>query len=361
MSPADGKSPDNRGAAQRRTDQILAFQEELSRLAREGVLVLSEEQRQRVAAHHAATLQDLAKQFDVDTTATQKQMSLGMRIVSFLGALALAASVFFFFYRIWGLISTPLQILILVAAPVVTVLGMELTRKRESSPYFTSLLGLVAFSAFVLNIAILGSIYNITPSQKAFLAWAGFALMLAYMYQLKLLLVAGIVCLLTFLSASMGTWGGLYWLSFGERPEDFIPAGLLLFLLPAVVPHRQYEDFPAYYRVFGLLAVLLAILILSHHGSGSYLRLPGDDVETMYQLLGFLASGLTIWGGIHWGWAGVTNLGSTFFVIQLYTKFYDWWWDWMPKYLFFLTIGLVAVLLLLIFNRLRLQLRKAET
>jgi hypothetical protein len=43
-------------------------------------------------------------------------------------------------------------------------------------------------------------------------------------------------------------------------------------------------------------------------------------------------------------------------VIDLYTKFYDWWWDWMPKYLFFLTLGLVAILLLLLFKRLRTQL-----
>ncbi len=30
------------------------------------------------------------------------------------------------------------------------------------------------------------------------------------------------------------------------------------------------------------------------------------------------------------------NTGNVFFTIFLYTKFYDWWWDWMPKYLFFL-------------------------
>ena len=43
----------------------------------------------------------------------------------------------------------------------------------------------------------------------------------------------------------------------------------------------------------------------------------------------------------------------TFFVIFLYTKFYDWWWEIMPKYLFFLVIGLSAVLLLVVFKRLR--------
>ena len=114
--------------------------------------------------------------FDVDTTTTQKQMSLGMRIASLLGALALAASAFLFFYRVWGLITTPIQIMILIAAPILAVVAMHYARKREPTPYFTAVLGLVAFAAFVLNIHVLGGIFNITPSQNAFLAWAAFAL-----------------------------------------------------------------------------------------------------------------------------------------------------------------------------------------
>jgi uncharacterized membrane protein len=352
---AAGRAGD-RNAAQQRVDRIHAFQAELNQLQRDGLLALSPEQQQHLTAHHSQLLHELGQQFDVDTTAGQKQMSLGMRIVSFLGALALAASVFLFFYRIWGLISTPIQLLVLICGPVLAVLAMEWTRKREHSPYFTSLAGLVAFAAFVLNLHLLGSIFNITPSPNAFLVWGAFAFLLAYTHDLRLLLVAGILCLLTYLSASVGTWRGVYWLSFGERPENFLPAGFLFFLVPAVIHHKDHPDFPGYYRLFGMLTVLLAVLILSHWGRGSYLRLATKDVETLYQLLGFALAGLTIWIGVRWGWPALTNLGGTFFVIDLYTKFYDWWWDWMPRYLFFLALGLVAILLLMIFKRLRSQL-----
>jgi len=41
------------------------------------------------------------------------------------------------------------------------------------------------------------------------------------------------------------------------------------------------------------------------------------------------------------------------FCIFLYTKFFDWWWEVMPKYLFFLVLGLCAVLILLVLRRLR--------
>ena len=53
------------------------------------------------------------------------------------------------------------------------------------------------------------------------------------------------------------------------------------------------------------------------------------------------------------GWPEVVNTGNVFFVVFLYTKFYQWWWEWMPKYLFFLVIGLTAILMLLVFKRLR--------
>ena len=343
-------------AAQQRVDRIHAFQAELDQLQQEGLLAISLEQQQQVKTHHARLLRELGEQFDVDRTAGQKQMSLGMRVVSFLGAVALAASVFFFFYRIWGLISTPVQLFVLISSPILAVVAMEWTRKHEQNPYFTSLIGLVAFAAFVLDLSLFGSIFNINPTQNAFLAWGAFALLLAYTHDLRLLLVAGMICLLTYLSATMGTWRGLYWLSFGERPENFIPAGWLLFFVPALIPHQRHPDFPGYYRLFGMLTVLLAVLILSHWGGGSYLRFSAKDIETGYQLLGFILAGLSIWIGIRWEWSALTNLGSTFFVIDLYTKFYDWWWDWMPKYLFFLTLGLVAILLLLIFKRLRMHL-----
>ena len=350
------ESAGDRKAAQERVDRIHAFQAELDQLQREGLLALSPEQQQHFTAYHARLLRELGEQFDVDRTAGQKQMSLGMRVVSLLGALALAASVFFFFYRIWGLISTPVQLVVLISSPILAVVAMELTRRYEQSPYFTSVVGLVAFAAFVLDLSLLGSMFNITPSQNAFLVWGAFALCLAYTHDLRLLLVAGMICLLTYLSATMGTWRGVYWLSLGERPENFIPAGLLLFFVPAFIPHHRHPHFLGYYRLFGMLTVLLAVLVLSHWGGGSYLRFAAKDIETGYQLLGFILTGLTIWIGVRWGWPALTNLGSTFFVIDLYTKFYDWWWDWMPKYLFFLTLGLVAILLLLIFKRLRTQL-----
>ena len=338
--------------AQARADRIRAFQQELETLQGEGVLSLPADTRTALASHHGALLRALAADYDIDISSQQKSLSWGMRLASLFGALALSAAVFFFFYRFWGALATSLQVGLLVTAPLLATLGVEFAARRERSLYLASLIGLVALACFVLNLSVLGRIFNIIPSQNAFLAWAAFALLLAYGYGLRLLLVAALTSLMAWLSATVGTWSGCYWLSFGERPENFILAGVLVFAL-GLHGQRTHPGFAAIYRVYGLLVVFIAILILANWGRISYLPFASGHIENLYQLFGFVASASAVALGIRLRWPGVVNLGSTFFVLYLYTKLFDWWWDWMPKYLFFLLLGVVAILLLLVFRRLR--------
>lgn len=346
-------SPSSRGEAQQRTDAIRAFQAELECLEREGVLALGEDQRRAVAQHHARLLAEYARAFDIDRDVQAKQLSLGMRIASFLGALALAASVFFLFYQFWGLFSTTAQVAILLLAALGTLAGTVWVQGRDATGYFTKLAAMVAFACFVLNIVMLGQIFNITPSDKALLPWAVFALVLAYACDLRLLLAAGILCLVAFVSARTGTWSGMYWLHFGERPENFFPAALALFLVPLVIRHDRFAGFGAMYRVFALLTLFLPMLVLANWGEASYLDFDAHLIKESYQVLGFGLSAAAVGLGVRRQWPEVVNTGVTFFVIFLYTKFFDWWWDTMPKYLFFFVLGLTAILFLVVLRRLR--------
>jgi uncharacterized membrane protein len=103
----------------------------------------------------------------------------------------------------------------------------------------------------------------------------------------------------------------------------------------------------------GLLFVFLAILLLGTVGQLTYLPLSKKTVEVMYQMIGLGASALTVWIGMRRRWTEAINLGSGFFVIYLFTRMFAWWWDWMPKYLFFLILGIIALVLLVIFRRFR--------
>jgi uncharacterized membrane protein len=343
----------SKDGAQHRADQINLFTAELDLLEQEKILSLDQGQRSSVETYHQKLLGELASTYDIDASHREKQLSLGMKIASFLGALGLAASIFFLFYQFWGRFSTPLQVIILTVAPLLGLAGTMFAFQHEKTGYFTKLLGLVTFACFVLNLVMFGQIFNIIPSPKAFLVWALFAFLLAYASDARLLLAAGIICLAGYLSAQMGTWSGCYWIHFGERPENFFPAALFLFIVPMLFAHHRFSGFQPIYRVFAMLLFLIPVLILSNWGAISYFHLSRSAVEIIYQIIGFAVSGIAIWFGIRKGWQDLVNTGNVFFTIFLYTKFYDWWWEWMPKYLFFLVIGLTAMLMLLILKRLR--------
>ena len=72
-----------------------------------------------------------------------------------------------------------------------------------------------------------------------------------------------------------------------------------------------------------------------------------------YQTLGFVLAGSTVWLGIRRGWSEVVNTGLVFALIMLFAKLFDWWWQLLPRYLFFLLLGLIAVLLLVMLQRWR--------
>jgi uncharacterized membrane protein len=338
--------------AQRRADQIRYFQAELEIIEQENIISLQDSQRSDITNYHENLIAQLSSDFDIDSSKREKQLSLGMKIASFLGALGLAASVFFLFYQFWGRFSTGIQVFILIVAPLIGLAATMYASHREKTGYFSKLLGLVSLACFVLNLSMFGQIFNIAPSANAFLVWAIFAFILAYASDARLLLAVGIICIASFLSAQTGTWGGCYWIHFGERPENFFPAAFILFLVP-FLPHHKFSGFTVIYRVFALLLFFIPVLVLSNWGMISYMDLSKESVEIIYQIAGFVFSAAAIWLGIQGGWPEVVNTGNVFFTIFLYTKFYDWWWDWMPKYLFFLVIGLTAILMLLVFKRLR--------
>ncbi len=214
--------------AQQRADRIRAFRAELAELEREGAVTLDPAQSSALEIHLQRTLTALAERFDIDATESQRQISWGMRIASTLGGLALCAAVVLFFYRFWGVLGIPAQVGVLVVTPLLMLAATEFAARRERTPYYASLFSLVAFGAFVLNLNVLGSIFNLTPSRNGLLAWGVFALLPAYAYRLRLPLAAGLACLMGYLAASFSSWWGGQWQFFFEKPENFLLGGLIL-------------------------------------------------------------------------------------------------------------------------------------
>jgi len=133
------KSP-SKTAAQQRADQIQAFNIELAELERDQVLSLTLEQQHAIGDYQQGLFKQFRSNNEIDANPREKQLSLGMRIASFLGAVALAASVFFLLHQLWGRLGTVSQVTILVGASTISFLAAVIVGGRDFSCYFTKLI-----------------------------------------------------------------------------------------------------------------------------------------------------------------------------------------------------------------------------
>lgn len=346
---------DSSPSAQARAEQIDAFYKETQTLESNGTLILSTEQKSAIETYHSELLSKLQTSYDIDTSDKAKQLTLGMKIASLLGALAMAMSIFFLFHQFWGHLPTSIQVTTLIATPVALFMLTIFLKKKDKSTYFSKIAGLVCLASFILNLRMLGQIFNITPSPNAFLIWSAFGFLLAYACNARLILFFAILSLGGFIAMKLGTWSGVYWINFGEYPENFILPSLLIFCLPQFISQAKFQKFGLIYRTTSMIMFFLPLLVLANVGELSYLSWDKDLIEGSYQLLGFASALVAVWLGIKKQWSHVVNTGNVFFILFLYTKFFDWWWQWMPKYIFFFLIGLTAVLALLIFKRIHIS------
>jgi hypothetical protein len=351
---ADDVSSLRRADAQRRADRIEAFRGELADLERDGVLQLAPGERARLDAYHTELLDRLASRFDVDRGDRQKQMSLGMRIATLLGAVTLSAAVVFFFYRVWGLLGTPAQVAVLAAAPLALVAATEVAARREKTLYVASIMVVAATAAFILDVNVVGVIFNMRPSPIAFALWSAFALILAYRYNLRLLLAAGLAMAMGFACALVADAAGLDLSVSLARPEPLLPLGALAIAASSLAPNRRRAGFPEIWRLAGLAALLVPLIFLSTWSNVfSYVRLPEKALASIYDAAGFALGGAAIALGMQKRWREVVHAATGFLVVFLCVKCFDWWWDWMPRYLFFLVLGGLAVAVLVILGRIR--------
>jgi hypothetical protein len=328
----------NKDAAQRRADQIAAFRAELDQLAREGAPGLDEAQLPAVLAHQDALLGRLAREFDVDRTAASRRMSLGMQIASVLGAAALVAAIVSFFYRIWDSLGTPAQVAFLVLAPLAAVTAMLVAGRIEKTRYVASLCALVACGAFVLETLALGRLFNLRDSPHFLGFWAAFALAVALPWRFRIPFALGLVAAVGYIAALAFELSGFPWTNAVERPEAVMAAAALL-----LVGQRAVVELAPVARGVLLVAALLPLLILSSVEGLSLLPLDAGTVRILYQMIACAAACGVIALSLRRAQLETLAIGSVFAGFFIVTRFVEWWWDWMPKYLFFLIIAGVAI------------------
>jgi uncharacterized membrane protein len=349
---------DARKEAQKRVDRVTAFRKELAELAREGGLTLTAEQQSGLDAHLAALLLKLHQQYGVDATESARRVSWGMRIVSLLGAAAMLAAGILLLHRVWGHLSTPLQVVMLTSAPLVLLFASEIACRRRADPYYVGLLALAAGVAFVVEMSAMGTVLNQADTPWILLAWGCFAVLMAYAYGLRLLFGIGLLLLCAWSAAMVLHTQGYHWVDFMQRSQLLMPSAAIVYSIPWLLRGRGPGGFGLVYRLCGAGVGLLSLLVLSTAGDLCCCGISPGTVAAAYQLIGLLAGVAVLVHGLRSGQAALMNLGALAFIVFLFVRLHSWWWNWMPKYLFCFVLGLIAFGSLLVFRRIRSRISK---
>lgn len=336
-----------------RADQIHAFRAECGELAKQGLLRWNPAEEKAIQQYHQQLLENLQEQ-DADITPQSRHLSVGLQLVSALSTAAFSASVILWFGQYWGAFSLVQHILLLISAPVITLILAQWIKSRDLTGYCARLVACVSWVCFALNMIILGDLLNRLPSPLPFAALALYGFLLAYGFASRLTLAAALSCSILYLATLALPWSHVgYWTNTWDQPERFLLPSLLIFAVPLLWPQHTPARFSPIYYLVSTGSFFLPVLILSHWGRSSVL--PGDPalIEGAYQLLGFLTAAGLVALGLRRQSQLFTLLGGIYFALFMGGKFVDWWWEWMPASLFFLVLGLALLLWMLVLTRLR--------
>ncbi|HEX3177915.1 MAG TPA: DUF2157 domain-containing protein [Methylomirabilota bacterium] len=334
----------------------------------------------------------------------ERKLGRGVTILVNLGAIALGAGLVVFFAGNWMEFGRAAKIASLVGLTLLFyVAGFELIRgSRWGFPKLGLALVFLGCVMFGTDLVLLGLMYDLTAEHAWSLLLQGAAwLSVAYVVRSRLVLFLALIGVVAWFGAEVGyCWGG-YWLYLG-RPFHFIGVGAALMAIGGLHGRRGWRDFGAAWALVGLLLVYLSVLILSIFDVGRMFRLDAStapwlvwalfvapyvlavtamvaiylgggasvgDAPTLLVLfllvLATLASVIAttphsravwfilllslltsagIYVGIAWESAVFLNTSLVFFAINLYTRFYEYFWDAMPKSLFFIVGGAALIL-----------------
>ncbi len=214
-------------------------------------------------------------------------------------------------------------------------------RRRDKHPETTYKNEALFFLGVLLTAGAIGSFCSLIEGQKDF---SPVFLIAAIIYgALGLYFPSGLVWV--FALGSIGSWfgcetgyvsgGGEYFLGM-NYPMRFIPfsacvLGLAYFFKTKV--HTRYYRFAKPTHVVGLLYLFMSCWILSVCGYK-------ESSNLLWSVLFGLISLGTIYYGLKNDDGPARGFGITFFLINLYTKYFERFWDGTDKTVFFFILGL---------------------
>lgn len=341
--------------AQRRADRIRAFREELDQLRADGHNPLSPEQEALLALHHDAVLEALAREYDVDRSASAGHLSRGLRAASFFGACALVAAVALLVMRSWGGLSMPAQVTLLTMFPLAALGGTEVAARREKTLYVAGLFALAACGTAWVAVWMLPRLLDLPFS--ALLFWPGilFGAAVAMSYGFRVVLAVTLAALVVALAGAFFGAGGVPWTVAFDRLE---PIAVVAFAI-ALTAHRLAragEGFDGAARATGLVMGLGALLLLASVRGSSLLPFPPTASLHVYQALMLIVTVAWMAYGMARQESRTFTIAAVFLAIFLFVRYADWFWDVVPGWAFFLILAGLAFASIALLRRWRRRL-----
>ena len=346
----------NKQDAQKRVDQILAFRNELSALHADGAVQLSDAEQQAITVYHERLLEEFSLKHDADLTTSEYQLSWGMRIASTLGAIAFTLGVFMFFEYYWDTFATLTQVVLVTTAPALGWLLSEIVARAYKTPHYTLLAVLTAIACFAANLYVVGSIYNVTPTPYEVMAWGLFGLLLAFRHDLPLVGGPSLLAVMVSAGGLLTNHAGFAW-PMEIIPEFYIVAGILCLLVPMILKWPAIERYRHVVFFVALLQTYFFLQWLMISPEDSLLPLTKSEAEWFYTVVTLIAGGLAVRHCIHVEWAAGTYLSALSLVMAMLQRYFDWFYDDLPNYVFFLLLGVIAIGVIVLLRRTRALLR----
>lgn len=348
-----------RDEAQRRANRIRAFRAELEALTAAGVSPLTPEQRDEIARYHDELLRRLAAEHDIDRTDAAGKLSRGMQIAAFIAAIALTAAVYSLVARFWSGLDLPMQATLLCAFPLMALVGVELSAQRERTLYVASIFALVAFGTYWLAVGVLSMLLNVPVTPPAVWGGALFGVALALPYGFRVIFGAALVAMLVALAGSVFQASGVPWTETFAFPEIITAEAFVLFAIATRFAIGQPVLAPVT-RAVAASVVVIGLLFLSLDGAATLLSVPSRVSQSIYQAVLLAASAGMLTIGIRRQWTETVYVAAAALTLFIVTRFFDWFWDAMPRYVFFLLLAAIAFGWLLALRRVRARLERTE-
>lgn len=331
-------SEEPRREAQARADQVRAFRRELRELAEADVVQLPEAQEAEIAAYHDALLARLARDFDVDRSEREGQLSRSLRLASIFGAATLVAAITALVHRVWGDLSLPAQVTLLTAFPLMALAGVQVAAEREQTRYVAGLFALVACGTAWFAIGTIPRLLDLPHSSLLLWLAGAFGIAVAASYGFRLVFSLSIAVLLVASGSVFFAAGGVPWPAIAERPEPLLGAALVCLIVSAQLAGLG-EGFDRAARHAALAIGLSALLALATFRGTSLLAFSPGISLVLYQAV-FVPVTLTLlWRTLRSGDRIGAGLVAAALALFLVVRYVDWFWDRLPAWLFFLVLA----------------------